>query len=79
MILQYRESDRDNFPDEVISKHLEAIKCALSEVDTSHQPLGPLLDYITSPQAKALIPNEALCTFFVVFFSVEDLAAVTSH
>jgi len=28
--------------------NLDTIKCALSEVDSSHQPLGPLLDYTTT-------------------------------
>ncbi len=59
--------------DEEVAEHLEAIKDALSEGEWTHQPLGPLVDYVCSPRAKDRIPSEALNTFIV--FSVEDVGA----
>lgn len=59
--------------DEEIGDQLEAVKAALGKRKWTHQPIGPLGDYVDSPQAKDRIPSEALSTLIV--FSFQDLEA----
>ena len=59
--------------DEEIGDQLEAIKAALSGGEWTHQPLGPLGDYMHGPHANDHIPSEALNTF--IMFSFEDVDA----
>ena len=62
-----------SYADKAIVENLNSIKDAINDGGLTLHPIGPLIDYITSPQAKDVLPWEALYTFLV--FSASDLHA----
>ena len=63
------------FADKAVGEQIEAIRDTIIGGGLlALHPIGPLMDYITSPKAKDVIPTEALYTF-LVFSSAAVLAA----
>ncbi len=62
-----------HIPDKAVCEQVEAIKEIIVDGGLTPQPVGPLMDYITSPQAKYAIPSAEALTTFLVFTAKEAL------